>query len=160
MNQKDSIARWGVLIAIVIAVVAMFLPILPDGQSAFGAITTGTNFKYGISVGNTSSLGVAPTNIAKILGGTCSLIASSFTVAASTTVPMDCAITGVVSTDLVFGQFATSTQIGQGGWAVRGASASSTAGFITLTVVNSTGASNIIPASIASSSKYIIIGAQ
>lgn len=150
--------NWLSLIAIVIAIVALFTPV--GGKSLFQGITTGTAFPHGISIGNPATLGINPTNIKTFLGGTCSLIASSFTVAASSTVAMDCAVTGVTPTDLVFGQLASSTQIGLGGWSVRGASASSTPGFITFSIVNGTGASNIIPANLASTTKYIDVAAQ
>lgn len=145
------------LIAIVIAVFAIGLH---SGAITFGGVDTGTAFPHGIQIGNPAKIGTNPTNLAKFLAGQCSLIASSYTVAASTTVPMDCAVKGEVNTDVPFAQFATSTQIGQGGWAIRGASASSTSGFITVSVVNSTGASGIIPASIASTTKYIVLGVQ
>lgn len=156
---KDILARIGVVVAIVIAIIGCFLPILPEGGTVAGAITTGTNFKFGISVGNPTVIGANPTNFKKILGGTCSLIANSFTVGASTTVPMDCAITGVLSTDKVFAQFATSSVVGNG-WEVQASSASSTAGFITLRVSNFSGASNVIPASIASTTQYFLFGTQ
>lgn len=87
--------------------------------------------------------------------GSCSLISTNFTVAASTTVSMDCAVSGVISTDIVFGQFATSTTLGNG-WAIDGASASSTSGYITFRVTNWTGGSALIPASLASTTKYFV----
>lgn len=148
------------IVGLIAIVIALFAFGVRSGAISFGGVTTGTAFPHGISIGNPAVLGVNPTNMSKFMFGTCPLIASNYTVAASTTVAMDCAITGVTSVDGVFGQFATSTQIGQGGWAIRGASASTTPGFITFSVVNSTGASNTIPASIASTTKYIVLGAQ
>ena len=118
--------------------------------------TTFTNpikFASTISIG---SGGTAGTAISKLYKGTCSLIAPSFTVAASTTVSMDCAVTGAVSGDVVFAQFATSTAV-FGGWQVGSASASSTSGYITLRVNNWSGVSATMPASIASSTQYLII---
>lgn len=148
---------WVALIAVAIIAIGGYW--YPQVEKLAGSITTGTNFKYGISVGNTASLGVVPTNFSKIFGGTCSLIAPVYTVTASSTVAMDCAITGAVSTDLVDAWFATSTATGAG-WSVVGSSASSTAGFITLRVVNNTGTNAIIPASIASSTDYWIFATQ
>jgi hypothetical protein len=107
-------------------------------------------FMQGLQIGQRGSV------VANLLKGTCSLIAPSFTVAASTTVAMDCAITGVVSGDLVFVQFATSTAA-FAGWQVGTASASTTAGYITVGVNNWTGVSGVIPASVASSTKYLIV---
>lgn len=163
--ESSKTAFYLVLVAIVIAIGGYFFPAI---QHLAGEV--GTRFPNGLSVGNSTTVpgGVAPTQgkltigltgtpLGQVMASTCALIANSYTVAASSTVPMDCAVTNALSTDLVFAQFATSTQIGQGGWAVRGSSASSTNGFITITVVNSTGASNLIPASVASTTKYIIL---
>jgi hypothetical protein len=69
---------------------------------------------------------------------------------------MDCAITGVISTDLVWAQFATSTAVLQG-WTITGSSASTTAGYVTLRVYNGTGGSAVIPASVASTTKVFVI---
>lgn len=162
MKPNSNTALYVALAAVVIAVIACFLPGAgSESQTPQpGSITNGTNYKYGISVGNTASLGVVPTNFAKILAGSCSLIASTYTIAASSTLGMDCAVTGVVSTDLVFAESATSTAGFGTGWSITGASASSTANFITVTVSNGTGASGVIPASIASSTKYQVYGTQ
>lgn len=170
MNQKSNF--WTIALALVAVVIAIASVLMVNGVSSTvntalgdsaptaGATTPGSRFPHGITVGNPAVLGGNPTNLGKLLFGTCSLIAPSFTVAATSTMPMDCAITGVTPTDGAFAQFATSTATTYGGWSVRGASASSTAGYITVSVVNGTGASAVIPASIASSTKYIILGAQ
>lgn len=159
--QNNKVSLWiGILIAIVIAIGSWFVHTAPDGSVSFGNTTPGTRFPHGISIGNPAVLGTNPTNLAKFMFGTCALISSNFTVPATSTVPMDCAITGVASTDGVFAQFATSTATTYGGWQIRGASASTTAGFITISVVNGTGASATIPSGVASTTKYIILGAQ
>lgn len=160
MNSTRNI--WVALIAV--AILALGAYAFPKAtqqvvEHVAGGITTGTNFKFGISVGNTTTLGVVPTNIAKVLASTCSLIAPSFTVAASTTVAMDCAVTGAVSGDKVIAQFASSTAT-FGGWQITGASASTTSGFITLNVYNAIGVSSLIPASLASSTTYWLWGTQ
>lgn len=107
-------------------------------------------FYAGINIGPTGS------NILNVIDGTCALIAPSYTVAASTTVPMDCAVTGSVSGDKVFANF-NSTAANGNGWLITGASASTTANFITFRVTNFTGGSALIPATIASSTPYLII---
>ena len=150
--------NWVGLVAIVIALIGLFAT--ANTAPVAGGISNGTGFTHGISVGNTATLGVAPTNISKILTGTCSLIAPSFTVAASSTVPMDCAVAGVTSSDtMVMTEFASSSVVGSG-WAIDGSSASSTAGYLTMRITNWTGASAIIPASIASTTQYLVIGTQ
>lgn len=74
---------------------------------------------------------------------------------ASTSLVADIAVPGVVSGDAVLAQFATSTAAGAG-WLVTGASASTTAGFITINFVNNTGAAATIPAGIASSTTFLV----
>lgn len=147
--QKNIVA----LVAIVIALAAIYVNSnVPVEQPNFGGVTNYDEVDtQALKVGTTS----ASTRLGGLFFGTCSLIASSYTVAASSTVPMDCAISGIISTDGFFAQFATSTSLSFGGWSVRGASASSTNGFGTVSVVNGTGAAAVIPASIASSTKYI-----
>lgn len=158
--NKANFALGTALVAVVIAIGSFFYTgsVSVEGPNA-GAVTPGTRFPHGITVGNPSALGVNPANISKVLTGTCSLIAPTFTVAASTTVSMDCATPGVVSGDAVFASFATSTSLGNG-WFITGVSASTTAGFSTLRVTNFTGASGLIPASIASSTLYAVLGVQ
>lgn len=143
---------WVALIAVAIIAAGGYL--FPKAAAGlFGGVTNYDEVDASaLRIGGTNS-----TRLGLLTFGTCNLIASSYTVAATTTVAMDCAITGATPTDGIFGQFATSTQIGSGGWSIRGASASSTAGFATFSVVNGTGASNVIPASIASTTKFILL---
>lgn len=157
--QKDSIARWGSLIAIVIALAtaATFFFSQPAAPTA-GGITTGTAFPHGISVGLAA---IAPTNVKDIHIGRCSLIAANYvSLSATTTLTADCAVTGVVAGDIVEAQFATSTGQVYGGWIVTGASASTTSGFISISYHNGTGAAATIPAAIASTTQYEIFATQ
>lgn len=156
MTPQSNKGLWVALVAVAIIAVGSLVCVLVQKAPLPGGITNYDEVDTtALRVGGTNS-----TRLGLLSFGTCSLIANTFTVAASSTVPMDCAITGVVSTDGVFAQFATSSQIGLGGWSIRGASASSTSGFITLSVVNGTGASNVIPASLASTTKYIVLRAR
>lgn len=151
-NQFGLIA--GVVVAIVIALLSLGIAVTKGHPTAGGVTNYDEVDATALKVGGTNG-----TRLGLLSFGTCSLIASNYTVAASSTVPMDCAVTGVVSTDGVFAQFATST-IGPGifgGWSIRGASASTTAGFVTISVVNGAGGSALIPASIASSTKFIVL---
>lgn len=153
MTKIEKILGVGVLIAIVIAVGGYYSPQLKSAVQNFGGVTNYDEVDAtALKIGGTNGTRLGP-----IMTGTCSLIMTSYSVSASTTIAADCAVTGVISTDGVFAQLATSTQIGLGGWSVRGASASSTAGFITISLVNGTGATNIIPASLASTTKYIVL---
>ncbi len=102
-------------------------------------------------------IGPSGSSLTQVIKGTGSLIAPSYvSLAASTTLAADIAVTGVVSGDTVFAQFATSTALGAG-WEVVNASASSTAGYITVRFINNTGTAATIPASVASTTQYLII---
>ena len=163
--MKDNLARIGVvLIAVVIAAVYFFgshqaaAPVAGniDGPTTFGILGT-ENIKIGSSCAsgfkfNTTCQGTA---ITKLLVGTCSLIASSFSFAASTSIAVDCAVTNATPGDIVDAMFGTSTSNGAG-WLITQASASTTPGFLTFRIVNNTGATAIIPASIASTTDYQI----
>lgn len=141
------------MVAVLIAIGGYFYPSV---STVLGANATGPahyqteSFWQGLQLGQRGSI------ISNLNFGTCSLIASNYTVAASTSVAMDCAVTGAQSADKVFSNFATSSVSSAGpGWEVVGASASSTAGYLTFRITNGTGASAIIPASIASTTPFI-----
>lgn len=146
----EEIKNWSGVVALVI--LAIFI-LSSGGAKLLGGVTNYDELDAtAIKIGGSSGSRVGP-----IITGTCSLIASpSFTVGSSTQAAMDCAVTGVVSGDTVLMWFATSTAASQG-WSIAGSSASSTSGFITGRIVNSTGASNVLPASLASSTQYLII---
>lgn len=89
--------------------------------------------------------------------GTCSLIGSVASIPASTTVAFDCAVTGIVSGDITFSQFATTTASSGGpGWLITQSSASTTSGFLTLNVTNLTGTTATMPASLSTAVKYFV----
>jgi hypothetical protein len=127
------------------------------GITWFGSgIYAGSSQQLAVSSAGALTLGASGTSIAQLQKGTGSLIMSSYTVAPTSTVAADIAISGIQPGDLVFATFATSSAV-FGGWEVVSASASSTAGYATLRIVNDTGASAVIPASIASSTPYLIV---
>lgn len=145
---------WVALVAVAIIAVAALGIVLTSNSSSpsFGGVTNYDEVDAtAIKVGGTNG-----TRIGLFAVGQCSLIAPSFTFAASTSVAVDCAVNGVQTGDIVDANFATSSAVGAG-WLVTGASASSTSGFITLRVVNNTGASAVIPASIASTTDYTVL---
>lgn len=154
MNSIQKL--WVALIAVaIVAVLGLFTPAGSAVQNAVNSFGGVTNYDEvdatAMKIGGANGSRLGP-----IIAGSCSLIAPSFTVAASTTVSMDCAVTGVVTGDTVFADFATSTVTGNG-WAVDGSSASTTSGFVTLRVTNWTGTSSVIPASIASTTDYLVL---
>lgn len=107
---------------------------------------------------STLSLGTNGTTLSQLQKGTCSVIGATSGIVASTSIALDCAVTGVVTGDTVFAQFATSTPSATGmGWLITRASASTTSGFITLSVTNGTGGTANLSASLGSSTKYLIL---
>lgn len=137
--DKINLTLGVALVAIVIAIVGYYYPTvtgpLPGGISTYDEVDASA-----LKIGTNGS------RVGPIIAGTCSLIMSNYTIAATTTVAADCAVSGVVSGDIVFANFATSTA-NFGGWLVPQSSASSTSGFITLRITNTTGATALIPAS-------------
>lgn len=119
-----------------------------------------------LSTTGTFSVGSSGTALSQILKGTCTPIIplGATLVAASSTFPIDCAVTGVVSGDIVSVSFSTSTASSptwgatSPNWEILGQKASSTSGYITFTVLNQTGgAANPSSSGIASTTNYMIM---
>lgn len=96
-------------------------------------------------------IGANGTDFTQIISGTCNQIPPNQAVGASSTLYMDCAVTGVASGDVVLATLptnatstinATSTS---GGWKFIGATASSTAGYIQFAWQNKIGQATQIP---------------
>lgn len=120
----------------------------PSGSTVGGL---GERFPHGLAIGSNTTvtspkltIGNSGTPTGQVVWGTCNLITKASSQSASTTAPYDCAATGVQSGDTVFVQLATSTPStnSQRTWRLQGAQASSTSGYITVYLHNSTGASN------------------
>lgn len=152
MQPKSNTGLWvGILIAIVIATGSLSL-ILHSSTANFGGVTNYDEVDAtAIKIGGTNGTRVGP-----IISKTCSLAANTFTIAATSTALFDCAVTGVVSGDNVFVQSATTTGAFGAGWLVAGAIASSTSGFVSVSIYNGTGASAVVPAGIASSTRVLV----
>lgn len=182
MNNKFT--QWIAIAVIAVVAVSAFLyarPLKSVGPSSFGATSAGNllienyipyvlynggiNTAKDLNVTGGVTFGSSGTTFNKIIEGSCALIVPSgagASIAASTTAPFDCAVTGVVSTDIVEGaQFSTTTLItafSSSSFVVTYAGASTTAGFITFDVTNNTGATNQVSRSgIASSTVFEII---
>jgi len=106
-------------------------------------------------------LGANGSDNAEMTAGTCNMIVQATAVTASTTAAYDCAITGVVSGDIVFASVGTTTGtgiLGSSGWTIVGAKASSTSGYITINMFNGTGVNgNPSIAGYSSSTNYWVI---
>jgi len=111
-------------------------------------------FTQGLEIGQRSS------GLTNIIATTCNLIGTNQSQTASTSKAYDCAVTGAKSGDLVFAKLASSTPavVGVPGWTIGATLASTTAGYITVQLVNQTGAA-AIPAvtSVGSSTQVLII---
>lgn len=153
MTEKNT-GLWVALVAVaIIAIIALVVGFNASAakSTSFGGVTNYDELDAtAIKIGGTNGSRVGPLVIS-----TCSLIAASFTVTASTTVPMDCSVPGIVKGDVVIAGFATSSA-SVAGWDIVGASASTTSGFITLDISNGLGANSLIPASLASTTQIIV----
>lgn len=149
MNIKDIvIAGLAVLALLVSGVVFLNRSVPTPGQATGPQHYQEEAFLQGLQIGQRGS------DIKNVNAGKCTLIGLTANIAASTTVPFDCAVTGALTGDTVIGMFATSSPNGAG-WEIVGASASTTAGYLTFRITNGTGASAYPPASIASTTQYI-----
>jgi len=159
------------LIAMVIAIGGYFYPQI-SGSIKVGTVSGETNYssvgaaglKLGPNCGDSfSSSGCQKIAQEKFFGpvtaaASCQLITVGATVAASSTAAFDCPVTGVLSGDAVFAEQSTTTPSGTAQtWQVLGASASTTAGFVTLTVYNPTSVAATVPLYIASSTQLLIL---
>lgn len=150
---------WLALIAVaIIAVIGLFTPSVVNKVSKLaGGVTNydevdATALKIGGA--NGSRVGPVIAGIGAIVG--------NVPMAATSTKSFDIAVTGVVSGDTVFAQpattsVATSTGTGQASFAIQGASASTTSGFITITVVNNGTSTTAVSNYLASSTSYLVL---
>jgi len=134
--------------------------------------TAGTLTVSGLSTLGSAKIGSSGSTLSQVVKGSCVLTnygvsGSSIDAshAASTTVLYQCAadaagtaITGLVSGDTTFVQFATSTTGIVNGWSIVASSASTTDGYINVLVSNFTGTARVPSASgVGSSTTYIVI---
>ncbi|MEK7607580.1 MAG: hypothetical protein AAB484_01460 [Patescibacteria group bacterium] len=104
------------------------------------------------------TVGTGGTAMTRIYKGTCNLTGMDGVHNASTTKAYGCAVTGVVSGDLVFTQLATSTAFATDtNWQIVGAMASSTAGQVDVLIWHS--GQSVAPSvtGVGSSTRYLII---
>jgi hypothetical protein len=142
---------------VVVAIIAVGGYFFPQVTGLLGASTPGTRFPHGITIGLPSN---SPTNYALIQSTTCNLQAN-FSITASTTRSVPCAVSSAVSGDLILVLMpATTTLAAQ--YLVLGATASSTAGQVDVSLYNATGGS-AVPAATAtfgSSTPIMLFRAQ
>lgn len=134
------------LVAIVIALAGLYFPVASTIALVGGVTNYDEVDATALKIGGANGSRMGP-----LIASQCSFTAD-MTVTATSTVQIDCAVTGVVAGDRIFAQLATSTAQGgvaqkYGGWNITNAMASSTSGFVTLTLANNTGISAIPSAS-------------
>lgn len=117
------------------------------GGQTFGALdrtTVGNPWTHSgaVTFSSTATIGTNGSAITELKATTCALIGTDGSQAASTSVPYDCAVTGIASGDVVLAQIATSTDFAGPvfGWDIIAAKASTTAGYVTVLLANKTGA--------------------
>lgn len=154
MNNKPTVAI--AVIALVIAIIGCYLPVSQavSDQHVGGVTNYDEVDATAIKIGGSSGSRVGP-----MIMTSCSLIFSNggYTVAATTSTPVDCAVTGIVPGDVVVANFGSTSPVVNGGWLVTQANASSTAGFVTLHIQNLTGTANLIPGPGTASSTNVVI---
>lgn len=146
------------LVAIVIAIVAIGM-IAGSHESAPQQTRGVTNYDEvdatALKIGGSSGSRVGP-----VIAGIAAII-GNVPMTATSTKSFDIAITGVVSGDSVFASAASSTAsstpTGFVGFSIVGASASSTSGFITITVANMGTSTAVVPNNIASTTAYLVL---
>lgn len=129
---------WVAMIVVaIIAIVGVFTPV---GQSAVGLFGGVTNYDEvdatAIKIGGANGSRVGP-----IISTTCPLQAN-FSIVATTTRSVPCAVTGVVAGDIVQVTLPATTTIA-GQYVIVGATASSTSGQIDISILNLTGQSAV-----------------
>lgn len=99
-----------------------------------------------VSHTSTFTQGSSGTALTQLISGTGAFIGANLAQAATTSQAYDIAVSGVQVNDKVFVSLSTTTTSTNLGWRVLGASASSTSGYITVTLQNLTGGTQSIAA--------------
>lgn len=162
--KSNNNGLWVGLIAV--AILALGGYFFPQIQTLAGSV--GTRFPHGLAVGTTASVtdgkltvGNSGSALGNVIFGNCTLTVQTGTIAASTTAPYDCAVTGATAASTVLAALSTTTAYGAtqvSGFYAVSAKASTTAGFITVLLFNGTGtANNPSTAGYASSTNYLVM---
>ena len=148
-DKKNSALTVAVLITAIIAIGGYYFP-----QALLNLGAEGTRFPNGLAVGTSTSIGYRGilkvgtngANLWEVKAATCNLTTTVLrTSLATSTLPFNCAVTGVASGDVVFATLpsdggSVTDGINKGGIQLRYATASSTAGNIEIGLSNDSGA--------------------
>lgn len=186
MNNTQKIPLGILTVVVVLAIVIGYLVGGSSGAPKVGGTVENfpVLFSNGLKAGNgstpqfqisstgaltttgTLTLGTNGTALNAIQTGTCTIYAYSTTIAATSSARVDCqagaaaltAITGIASGDRIFATLASTTvDTTQGGLVLESAAASTTAGFITLKILNLTGAAFTWVSTASSSISYLAL---
>lgn len=156
-------------LALVVALVAVTAAVVGGNNQPVqntGAVTPGTRFPSGITVGNPANLGAYPTNISKVIAGECNARLVGTTFAATSSAMFLCDVTGVRAGDYVnvalpVGAGINPTGAGaiSGGFIV-GTSFATTSNVIGFSITNMTGAATTSFSQATTSVEYLILGVQ
>lgn len=182
METQSKSKFWGVVavVLLIVAIIGWFTPHFPKANSVDGTASGAMNaedynpyIQYnggynsnlpitsaGLITGNTILVGSSSggTTMSKFIApANCTVIASTNTIVASSTKDVDCTVTGAVSGDFVVAVATTSISTASNGVAIVAARASTTAGYVTLTLSNLTGGTFTWTATASTSIKAFIL---
>lgn len=138
MNSSINKLWVATIVIGIIAIGGYFFPKLVNLGASGDINTVPVKFIQGLTVGNPSNGADRYTFVAS---GTCSLLAN-FSITATTTRSVDCVASEAKSGDIVFVNLARSTAMAQQ-YVVRASSASTTNGYISVDLLNLTGATAV-----------------
>lgn len=138
---------------------------VPAINHVLGATTARTTITNPWIFASTTQSGTSGTPVSRLNTGFCNIRSHTTTIAASSTQTVECnagtgsnvALTGVTAGDTILIGMPTTTPTTFGGLKVVGASASSTAGSITLILFNGTGGTFTWTAAASTSLPYIVL---
>lgn len=150
MINFAKIAGW-VIAGIVVGLVIAGLTTQNNVGGIYNNVTN--EFYSGVRVGTN------PKTLKEV--GTCELIGTNVSQAASSTRPYDCIVANAQSGDFVVSNISRGTALTSLGWSIVGASASTTNGYITFVIANQTGGARTPSTdAVGSSTPYFVISTR
>lgn len=164
----ETFSKWLAVIGVAMVVSATMAVLVSRDSGNFAGVTHLSGLSLGangleIIDGGTTTVGASGTATSKMKWGTCTIHSTATTIAASSTAEVSCqggasaltAISGITAGDAVFVQQPTTTPTTFGGLKFL-ASASSTAGYIHMKVINNTGGTFTWTSAASSSIPYLV----
>lgn len=170
--MTDKILKITAIVALVVVIVVGLTTAFkgsPKIEATFGAAGNllaenympyvmyngGYNTAKSIKTTGDLTIGTSGTALVNMVVGTCNLIGTDASQAASSTVAYDCAVTGLTSSDVFIAMLASTTaRGGSSSWEISSSKASTTAGFGTVLLSNNGPAAVPSATSVGSSTQY------